>query len=153
MDKTVTLIQTEQPEMLYGVSGDSSDRTLPRDIPALSKRYREISQTGEKDVPFFVLSEGYDPQAGDMRLFIGGNVPAGGLEEKALPAGLDAQMTVKPKLGFLWGPAIGEAKRWFYTTWLQEAECVALNMEYERHDSESLGRNARIRLLFAIAPR
>lgn len=53
-------------------------------------------------------------------------------------------MTVKPRLGFLWGPAIGAAKKYFYREWTPESPYEALNMEYELHAEESMCRSSSI---------
>ena len=72
------------------------------------------------------------------------------LDRFVLPAGEYARITVKPKLGFLWGVAIGEAKRYFYTKWLPESPFEALNMEYEYHTEESVGKHPSITIVFAV---
>lgn len=153
----VKIIPRESDEWLQGVWTKSSDRTQRKDIPALSKEfYRRARKKPGEVLPFFVLSQGYNKRKGTFDLFIGtnekGGVKAkpGALEEAMLPWGLYACITVRPKLGFLWGPAIGQAKRYFYTQWLPKAPYVARNMEYERHGKNSKGFRGSIRLLFAI---
>lgn len=148
---TYSITLTEQPEQtLYGLHQPSSDRTQSRDIPSLSKRFSH--QLGEKPgdvLPFYVISKDYRPDDGSFSLFIGGERPCE-LECETLPAGTYAVLSVRPKLGFLWGPAIGQAKRWFYTRWLPESGYEAVNLEYERHTLQAVGRNPSIELHFAI---
>lgn len=73
-----------------------------------------------------------------------------GLEALTLPAGIYARMTVCPWLKCLWGPAIGAAKRFFYTRWLPGSFYGAMNMEYEHHTEKSIGRHPEIELFFAV---
>lgn len=73
-----------------------------------------------------------------------------GLEALTLPAGIYARMTVRPWLKCLWGPAIGAAKRFFYTRWLPGSFYGAMNMEYEHHTEKSIGRHPEIELFFAV---
>lgn len=101
-------------------------------------------------LPYFVLSKDYDAVSNNFEMFIGGYISNSNLESLILPAGEYAKITVKPKLGFLWGASIGEAKRYFYTKWLPKSNYEALNMEYEYHTEKSTGNNPTIDLIFAI---
>lgn len=83
-------------------------------------------------------------------LFVGGKTRNTLLEPLVLPAGTYASITVHPRLGFLWGLAVGAAKRWFYTEWLPNQPYEAVNMEYELHTKSSAGTHPAIDLLFAI---
>ena len=72
------------------------------------------------------------------------------LESYVLPASEYAKITVKPKLGFLWGASIGEAKQYFYTKWLPTSSFEALNLEYEYHTERSTEKQPAIDIIFAI---
>lgn len=146
---------TTQPEQtLYGVWQDASDKTIAKDINVASARYWQmLGRAPGSLLPFFVLSEGYDPATKQFRLFIGGLAAHSGLTPYTTPAGMYGHMTIRPKLGFLWGPAIGEAKRYFYTKWLPTSHHEALNMEYEFHTEKSVGKKPEIDLYFAIRAR
>lgn len=91
-----------------------------------------------------------DPRTEAFELLIAGNFVAPPLAAFTLEAGLYARITVRPKLGFLWGPAVGEAKRYFYTKWLPGSGYAARNLEYELHTEKSVGKAPSIDLLFAV---
>ena len=134
---------------IYGLLRVSCDRTISKDIPKLSKEYKAV--LGQKGaLPFFVLSRNYREKDGVFELLIGGLVEKPGLTALILPAGEYAKITVQPKLGFLWGAAIGEAKRFFYTQWLPASPYRPLNLEYECHTEKSVGRHPSIDLYFAV---
>lgn len=136
--------------MLTGLCCQSSDAAQSRDIPALTEAF--VKQAGAMTLPFYVVSRDYDKTTGAFTLFVGGN-GGGDLPRQVLPAGLYAALEIRPKLGFLWGPAIGAAKRWFYTRWLPDSGCEAENLEYELHTEKSTGRKPSVELLFAIRRR
>ena len=153
MAKEVTLTTGSEQE-LYGIWGKSNDKTVSKDIPKLSKKFYEMAESIPKNtIPFYVLSRNYNEETGSFELFIGGTREHSQLERYVLPEGLYGTMIIKPKLGFLWGMAIGEAKRYFYTQWLPNSNYKALNMEYELHTEKSLGKKSEISLLFAIQER
>lgn len=136
---------------IYGIWQKSNDKTVSKDIKTLSKKYiTTVPMTGKMVLPYFVLSKNYDALNHNFEMFIGGNISNSNLESLILPAGEYAKITVKPKLGFLWGASIGEAKRYFYTKWLPKSNYEALNMEYEYHTEKSTGNNPTIDLIFAI---
>lgn len=85
-----------------------------------------------------------------FELFIGSVLDKDGLESYVLPASEYAKITVKPKLGFLWGASIGEAKQYFYTKWLPTSSFEALNLEYEYHTERSTEKQPAIDIIFAI---
>lgn len=64
--------------------------------------------------------------------------------------GIYGKVVVKPKLGFLWGLAVGEAKRYFYVQWLPASDYDALHMEYELHTEKSVPKKPVIALYIAI---
>jgi len=110
--KTITMPQ----RIIYGVSGKSSDKVISKDVPRLSKKYYDVIGKAPGSVlPFFVLSQNYSETTKKFDLFIGGQTEHEHLEEYELPEGIYGKITVKPKLGFVWNLAIGEAKRYFYT--------------------------------------
>ena len=84
-------------------------------------------------------------------MLIGGNIVNNELDNYTLPAGNYAKITVKPKMGFLWGASIGEAKRYFYIKWLLENPYKALNMEYEYHTEKTIGKSPTMDIIFAIS--
>lgn len=100
-----------------------------------------------------MVSRDYDAAAGTFTLFLGDDGSNRGLEQEILPAGLYAKLEIRPKLGFLWGPAIGAAKRWFYRKWLPASAFEAVNLEYELHTEKSIGKHPSIDLLFAVRRR
>ena len=55
-----------------------------------------------------------------------------------------------PRLGFLWGAAIGAAKRYFYQKWLPQSPYGTLNMEYELHTEKSIRSHPSMDLFFAV---
>jgi hypothetical protein len=149
-----SLVECTDVKAVCGLWKRSNDKTQARDIPALSNRYYET--VGKKDgevIPFFVISSDYDINTKEFQLFIGGVVDNSGLETFTIPKGIYGKVTIKPKLGFMWGMSIGEAKKVFYTEWLPKSDYMPLNMEYEYHTEKSKGENPQIHILFAIKGR
>lgn len=130
--------QIERPDGLEG---------YPQPLGGILSGHRE--KEGEV-LPLYVLSRNYDPRTEAFELLIAGNFVAPPLAAFTLEAGLYARITVRPKLGFLWGPAVGEAKRYFYTKWLPGSGYAARNLEYELHTEKSVGKAPSIDLLFAV---
>lgn len=153
MSIEVTTIKMPR-RMIHGVRGNSSDRAVAKDIPHLAKKYYDvIGKPSGSVLPFFVLSENYSETTKQFDLFIGGQIEHEQLEVYELPEGIYGKITVKPKLGFVWNLAIGEAKRYFYIKWLPASGYSALNMEYELHSEKSIAKKPEIDLLFAICKR
>ena len=149
-----TIIEIEEDIPVYGLSQKSNDKTQAKDIPALAKKYYEAAgKNGGEVIPFFVISKDYDTTTRDFQLFVGGWIGNKALETFVIPRGTYGKVTVKPKLGFIWGLSIGKAKRAFYTQWLPKSKYMALNMEYEYHTEISKGKNPQIELLFAVRER
>lgn len=149
-DLKVTVVYLEH-QTLYGIWQKSSDKVISRDIKSLSETYHKaVSMPKGRVLPYFVLSRNYDERSKEFELFIGSVLDKCGLERFELPAGAYAKITVKPKLGFLWGASIGQAKRFFYTKWLKENPYEALNMEYEHHTEKSAGTQKEIDIMFAV---
>lgn len=146
----VTIEYMEQ-QAIYGLWQKSNDKTISKDIKALSKQYHDMVAMPEgKVLPYFVLSRNYNEQSRDFELFIGGLMDKAGLERCDLSANEYAKITVRPKLGFLWGASIGEAKQYFYTKWLPTSPFEALNVEYEYHTQRSTEKQPTIDIIFAI---
>lgn len=144
-------IEYIEQQTIYGLWQKSNDKTISRDIKALSKQYHAVVSMPEgKVLPYFVLSRNYNEQSRDFELFIGSMIDKSGLESCILSACEYAKITVKPKLGFLWGASIGEAKQYFYTKWLPKSSFEALNLEYEYHTERSTERQPTIDIIFAI---
>ncbi|WP_302389897.1 GyrI-like domain-containing protein [Eggerthella sinensis] len=152
MAKWDVRVEEQAERVVFGLGAASSDRTVSSDIPRLSKAYHAVAGRSEGTVlPYFILSRAYDEQSGSFELFVGGTEEAAGLERCTIPAGAYARLTVKPKLGFLWGAAVGEAKRYLYTTWLPASGYGALNLEYEYHTERSIGKHPTVDILFALS--
>lgn len=144
-------ISTQPEQTIYGVWGESSDKTVAKDIPTLSKKsYTIIGKPSGSILPFYVLSRNYDKATGQFDIFIGGEFENSVLNMYCMPAGLYGEIAVRPKFGLLWGMAIGEAKQHFYTKWIPSSEHEAVNMEYELHTERSVVKKPEIDLLFAI---
>lgn len=144
-------LQTKEQQRIYGIWKNSNDKTISADIRALSEQYYSmVSLPAGSVLPFYVLSRNYKKDSRDFELFIGGIIEKDGLASFLLPAGEYARITIKPRLGFMWGPAIGRAKRYFYRKWLPKRSYQALNMEYELHTEKSLHIYPSIELLFAV---
>ena len=73
-----------------------------------------------------------------------------GWSRRFFPPGEYAGMTVRPRLGFLWGAAIGAAKRYFYQKWLPQSPYGTLNMEYELHTEKSIRSHPSMDIFFAV---
>lgn len=141
-----------QPEqVLYGLHQQSNNQSQRKDIPSLSAQfYDRIGATPKAVLPLYIVSRDYDDAAGTFTLFIGDDGSNHGLERETLPSGTYAKLEVRPKLGLLWGLAVGAAKRWFYTQWLPRSPYEAVNLEYELHTEKSVGKRPAVDLLFAI---
>ena len=150
MSVEVTMIERPNKK-IYGLWGKSSDKSIPKDIPMLSKQYyATIEEKPESILPFFIVSKDYDEKTGDFDLFIGGEIESENLTAYELPSGYYGKVVVKPKMGLIWSIAIGEAKRYVYTKWIRSSEYTALNMEYEYHTEKSIGKKPEIELFFAL---
>lgn len=143
----------QNEQVIFGLSTESSDQSQIRDIPALSRRF--YARFIGKVLPFYVVSRDYDPLTKRFTLFVGGKLRLYNkdLQQMILPAGSYGKIEVRPKFGFLWGPAIGEAKQWFYTRWLPKTGWEPVNLEYELHTARSTGKQPTVAILFAIRPK
>jgi len=146
-----SVIDVDEDKVIYGLSKKTNDKVQSKDIPSVSKKYYELANRKSGGViPFFIVSKDYDESTKDFELFIGGLLENEALETLIIPKGLYGKVTIKPKMGFLWGLSIGQAKRAFYMDWLPTSGYIALNMEYEWHTENSTGKNAQIDILFSI---
>ena len=147
----VQIIQIEETE-IYGLWQQSIDSTVAKDIDRLSKQQYDAVQKEEGTVlPYFVLSRNYDENTKTFELFAGSTTEHLGLQSLSLPGGQYAKITVRPKFGFIWGAAIGEAKQYFYTKWLPASSYAAANMEYEFHTEKSIGKKPEIDIIFGLS--
>jgi len=148
------IIENSEDKLIYGFRQKSNDKTQSKDIPLISNKYYEVvhKRSGEV-IPFFVVSKDYNESTKDFELFIGGLLENKNLESFTIPKGLFVSVSIKPKMGILWGLSIGEAKRTFYTDWLPKSDYMALNMEYEYHTEISKRKNPQIDILFAVKKR
>lgn len=147
----VNVIEKTEKMTVFGLFLNSNDKSVSNDITTLSKKYYDI--VGKKEgelLPFFVLSKDYNEQTKDFKLFIGGLLENSKLEKIVLTPGCYGMMTIKPKLRFLWGLSIGQAKKYFYTKWLPESNYQGLNLEYEYHTEKSVSKNPEIEIYFAL---
>jgi hypothetical protein len=95
-------IEYIEQQTIYGLWQKSNDKTISKDIKALSKQYHAVvSMPKGKVLPYFVLSRNYNEQSRDFELFIGSVNDKNSLESYVLPASEYAKITVKPKLGFV----------------------------------------------------
>lgn len=146
----VDVIELEE-KTIYGIWRKSNDKTISSDIKSISEKYYSVVSLSPGNVlPYFILSRNYDEQSKDFEMLIGSTIENKDLDECYLPKGKYAKITIKPKLGFLWGAAIGEAKRYFYTKWLPSSQYQSLNMEYEYHTEKSKEKHPSIDIIFAI---
>lgn len=149
----VQMIKLEETA-IYGLWMQSNDRTVAKDIERLSKQFYDVIEKQAGTVlPYFVLSRNYDEETENFELFIGSTVAYDGLQSLTLLSGQYAKITVKPKLGFIWSAAIGEAKQYFYTKWLPTSAYTAANMEFEYHTEKSVGKKPEIDIIFCLRER
>lgn len=149
-----SIIENSEDKLIYGLRQKSNDKTQSKDIPTLSNKYYDVVHKGSGEViPFFVVSKDYNESTKDFGLFIGGLLENVSLDTFIIPKGIYGKVTIKPKMGFLWGLSIGEAKRAFYTEWLPKSDYTALNMEYEYHTEISKGKKPQIDIFFAVNKR
>lgn len=147
----VNVIEKKEKMTVFGLWSICNDTSVSKDIKALSKKYYDIVGKKEGEVlPFYVLSKDYNEQTKDFRLFIGGLIENSKLEKIVLSQGCYGMMTIRPKLKFLWGLSIGQAKRFFYTKWLPQSDYKGLNLEYEYHTEKSISKIPEIEIYFAL---
>jgi predicted transcriptional regulator YdeE len=121
------IVRMDEPIYALGVGAATSDKSIQRDAAALGKRFMEA----RREHPFEALrprvfvapTADYDRAALTYRYSMGDAVASldgapAGLERITIPAGTYAAFTVRPILGFLWGPAIGMTYRRIFGEWL-----------------------------------
>lgn len=146
-----TIVEIREDQSIYGLAQKSNDRSQAKDIATLAKKYHgTVERKSGEVIPFYVLSKDYDERTSEFKLFIGGLLERRNLIAYTIPRGTYVKVTVKPKMRFLWGLSIGEAKKTFYTRWLLQSEYAPLNMEYEHHTERSKGKNPQIDIFFAV---
>jgi predicted transcriptional regulator YdeE len=113
--------------LALGAGAETSDATIMSDSVQIGKRMAQVrAKIGDLAIRprlFVAASMNYEKAAGTYRYAMGDavtsfNNAAPGLERISVPAGLYAAFTVRPILGFLWGPAIGKAYAFIYGKWL-----------------------------------
>lgn len=78
-------IEYIEQQTIYGIWQKSNDKTISKDIKALSKQYHAVVSMPEgKVLPYFVLSRNYNEQSRDFELFIGSEINKDGLESYVL---------------------------------------------------------------------
>ena len=149
-----SVCEIHEDRTVFGLSEQSNDKTQSKDVPSLSKRYlATVNKSQGEVIPFFVVSRDYNKDTKDFQLFVGGAIEKDNLETFIITKGIYGKVTIKPKMGFMWGLSIGEAKRAFYMEWIPKSDYTALNMEYEYHTKISTGKNPQIDILFSIEKR
>lgn len=147
-DLNVEIVNLEE-KTVYGLWMKSSDKTISKDIKTVCEKYHEIAGA-EKTLPFFVLSRNYVEETKEFELFAGSTTESVNLEKLILKEGKYVKITVKPKLGFMWGLSVGEAKRYFYQKWLPSSEFKGLNLEYEYHTEKTVSKHPTPDVIFAV---
>jgi predicted transcriptional regulator YdeE len=116
---------------------------------------------------FVAPTADYDRAAGTYRYSMGDEVASldgapAALERIAIPAGTYAAFTVRPILGFLWGPAIGMTYRRIFGDWLPRSawrhdprDSGGRRIEhFEYHDERaSRKRNPEMEIRVPVAPK
>lgn len=147
----VNVIEKTEEMTVFGLWLNSNDKSVSRDIANLSEEYYDVvgRKSGEV-LPFFILNKDYNEETRNFALFIGGLLENSKLDRVVLPQGYYGMMAIKPKLGFLWGLSIGQAKRYFYIKWLPKSNYEGLNFEYEYHSEKSVSKKPEIEIYFAL---
>lgn len=158
------LVDLDQPMHLIGLSVDTTEKRIYRDVPRLGQVYQKRkSEIPNKRHPwvFAAVSQGYDPVTGSLTYTMGDvvtsleSIPAG-LIGFDIPAGKYAVFPVRPRNRLGWPFAIGDAKRYIYTVWLPQSgyEPAGTIDDFEYHDARSTDkRHPEIDLYVAIKPR
>ena len=144
-----TIIKQDAPIVALGAGMDTSDSRIMKDAPALGKRLTEARRAhpfeAKRPRLFVAVTSGYDEASGSYHYAMGDVVDSldgapAGLEAITVPAGTYAAFTVRPVLGFLWGPAIGRTYAHAYGRWLPASAWRSapgpIN-HYEYHDERA----------------
>ena len=143
------IINQEAPIYALGAGMDTEDARIMKDAPALGKRLVEARKAhpfeGRRPRLFVAVTSCYDEVKGTYHYAMGDVVeglegaPAG-LELSTVPSGIYAAFTVRPVLGFLWGPAIARTYALAYGTWLPSSPWRSASgpvNHYEYHDERA----------------
>ena len=94
MSRLEVNIEYIEQQTIYGLWKKSNDRTISKDINALSKQYYAVVSMPKGNVlPYFVLSRNYNKKSHDFELFIGSVIDKGSLESCVLSANEYAKFT------------------------------------------------------------
>jgi predicted transcriptional regulator YdeE len=155
-----------------GAGVDSSDARIRKDASALGARFAAIRRKGLfaalRPRLFVAATTDYDLGKRAYHYAMGDAVscfdgaPAA-LERITIPPGTYASFVVRPRLGFLWGPAIGEAYARIYGSWLPRSswrhdprpdETGRRIEHFEYHDERaSRSRQPEMEIRVPIAPK
>lgn len=143
------IIVQDAPIHALGAGMDTSDSRIMKDAPLLGKRLTEARKAhpfeARRPRLFVAVTSGYDEASGGYHYAMGDVVDSlegapEGLEAITVPAGTYAAFTVRPILGFLWGPAIGRTYAQAYGAWLPSSAWKGapgpIN-HYEYHDERA----------------
>lgn len=160
------IVEIEEPMVAAGVSTATSDKSIAADAKALGERYAAIKgELGNRAFSpriFIAVSSGYDQGTGAYRYAMGDVVGTFvGLRDEferiIVPSGTYAVFTVRPILGFLWGPAIGATYAYAYGKWLPASawkHAPAGIEHYEYHDERaSRKRRPEMEIRIPVVPR
>jgi AraC family transcriptional regulator len=160
------IVQLDEPIQALGMSTYTDSRQASRDVAALGRRYQEFkiqNQIPHRKQPwaFVGVSKDFNEMERSFWYMMGDvvthvdQVPKG-LEAFQVPAGTYAVFPVRPKNRLGWGPAIVNAKRYAFLTWLPNSEYQAAGTidDFEYHDERSTRpKDPEIDLYVAIRPR
>ncbi|MFZ5939599.1 MAG: GyrI-like domain-containing protein [Bacteroidota bacterium] len=156
------IVELNEPILVVGLPITTSDRDIYKDV---SKVYSEFVRLKKENAisrlkePWAAIniSMDYDPGTGTFTYVAGEAVTAfedlpEGLSGFEIPAGSYAVFPVRPKSRLAWGLEMGRMKRYIYTEWLPASgfRVPAEGVEFELHDSRSLGRHPEISLYTGI---
>jgi predicted transcriptional regulator YdeE len=167
-----TIVTMDKAIYALGTGLDSSDARIGKDAAALGARFEAIRRKGlvaalrprlfvAATTDYDLGSRAYHYAMGDAVSCFDGAPSA--LERITIPPGTYAAFVVRPRLGFLWGPAIGEAYAMIYGSWLPRsgwrhdprADERGRRLEhFEYHDERSSrGRQSEMEIRVPVAPK
>ena len=146
------IVSQDAPIHALGAGMDTSDARIMKVAPILGKRLTEARRShpfeAKRPRLFVAVTSGYDEASGSYHYAMGDVVDSldgapAGLEAITVPAGTYAAFTVRPVLGFLWGPAIGRTYAQAYGRWLPASPWRSASgtvNHYEYHDERAARR-------------
>jgi predicted transcriptional regulator YdeE len=151
----------DEPLTVAGMGIQTSDRTIARDAAALGRHLAKLKESIRNRAEpwrFVAASRDYEQATRSFFYFTGYVVrdrqaPPAGLSLLTVRPGGYAVFTIRPVLGFLWGPAIGRMKRHVYRDWLSAGPYRAAHRgidDFELHDERSTGKKPSIELWVAV---